>query len=390
MPLPAREPSLDDWYFTVNRIYLDRNFHRDEAAIFAHLVEVMGGLSLLASDKKKSSVNVRDYVPKAVAWWMALCGKIGIRSVAQMIWWKFPNVCPYCERSPHDDEVCQEKKAQGGPDWGRLEDLGNQTRADMPRTLAEWQQMFYRIYPPSDVEHYPPVFARFTEELGELAEAIRVFRIAPGYILSEAADVFAWLMHLQNLIHRKEGWPRNTRGTQLMSAFAENYPNGCKDCGNPVCTCPPILPSTLGRIAHDVFEGRQHFAAGGALLSVEEAMEVFEAGTRVIRVGEKEFSADAELIQQIHQMVTQLVQLALNHQSHSAQQMKALLDALYKLDGMASTQRVTQQSIDNVAEAIAALPSEDRDPVVDYLNNMSAGMFVSAIVMLVQGLAGGH
>jgi pyrimidine deaminase RibD-like protein len=48
-----RRRSLDGWYHTVNYIYWDRNFHRDAQAIFMHLVEVTGGLSLLASSKKK-------------------------------------------------------------------------------------------------------------------------------------------------------------------------------------------------------------------------------------------------------------------------------------------------------------------------------------------------
>jgi hypothetical protein len=55
-------------------MYLGRNFHRDRFAIFAHLVEILGGLSLLGTDKIKSDVSPETFVPKAVAWWMALCG----------------------------------------------------------------------------------------------------------------------------------------------------------------------------------------------------------------------------------------------------------------------------------------------------------------------------
>ena len=42
--------TLDGWYLLVNSIYLDRNFYRDPSSIFAHLVEVAGGLSLLATE----------------------------------------------------------------------------------------------------------------------------------------------------------------------------------------------------------------------------------------------------------------------------------------------------------------------------------------------------
>jgi hypothetical protein len=41
--------------------------------------------------------------------------------------------------------------------------------------------MFASIYPASDTEQYPATFGRFAEEMGETAEAIRVFPVAPGY-----------------------------------------------------------------------------------------------------------------------------------------------------------------------------------------------------------------
>lgn len=196
--------SLDDWYRAINAIYLDRNFYRDTASIFAHLVEVMGGLSLLATSKSKPGVQPREFVPKALAWWMALCGKVGVRSVEDMIWWKFPNVCSYCHLKPHRDDVCRETKARlGTPNWNQLDEIGRANLSARPRTLGQWQQMFADIYPVVATEDYPATFARFTEELGELSEAVHVFPIAPGYFLSEAADVFAWLMHLQNILHHR-------------------------------------------------------------------------------------------------------------------------------------------------------------------------------------------
>src|SRR3954469_22126305 len=93
--------SLDQWYVKVNQIYLRRNFNRDSFALFGHLVEVMGGLSLLAAEKEKAEVDPHDFVAKALAWWMSLCGKVGVKSISQMLWLKFPNVCPYCLAKPH-------------------------------------------------------------------------------------------------------------------------------------------------------------------------------------------------------------------------------------------------------------------------------------------------
>jgi hypothetical protein len=43
------------------------------------LVEVIGGLSLLASQKKKLGLTPENFIPKAFAWWMAICGKVGVK-----------------------------------------------------------------------------------------------------------------------------------------------------------------------------------------------------------------------------------------------------------------------------------------------------------------------
>jgi hypothetical protein len=86
---------------------------------------------------------------------------------------------------------------------------------------------------------------------------VRVFPAAPGYVLSEAADVFAWLMKLNNMIETKAGVDPGKRGDKLQESLAEMYPARCRDCNGAVCTCPPILPSTIGRIAHEVSKDLQ-------------------------------------------------------------------------------------------------------------------------------------
>ncbi len=251
----AKSRGLDEWYRALNSIYWNRNFQRDSASIFMHLVEVIGALSLLASTKKKPDVKPETYVPKALAWWLALCGKLGVISVEQLLWDKFPSMCTYCLKMPHDPDICFEEKAKhGGPQWEMLANLGKS--AERPRALGDWQSMFSQIYPAQQTEDYGPSFARLTEELGELAEAIRVFPAEPGYFLSEAADVFAWLMHIQNIIEQKRSISKRDRGSALNLAFAEAYPDSCRDCGKVVCACPPILKSTIGRIAHEVPAGR--------------------------------------------------------------------------------------------------------------------------------------
>lgn len=380
------ERSLDEWYRKLNGMYLDRNFYRDAFSMFSHLVEVMGGLSLMASEKTKPNTAPELYIPKALAWWLALCGKLGVRSVEDMLWSKFPGVCSYCERQPHRDDVCRQRKRSGqGPDWAALEKRAAQS--PRPKGLAEWQTAFYDIYPTTQTEPYSLTFARFTEELGELAEAIRVFPIAPGYVLSEAADVFAWLMHLQNLIEDKSEVEPAARGAALASAFATAYPDLCRDCGNPVCTCPPILPETLGRIAHEVPLNAQSFSHGGALLAIDEAMELFRLGERAIQIGDVEIEVSATTIREIHQMVRQLTTLAIDGKHEIGQQAADLIEVGRRISALTETQRITQEGIEELAHAVAQLPSGAREKFLADIRNFSTSVWAAAFIELVKYLA---
>lgn len=246
-----QDRSLDTWYLNVNRVYWNRNFLRSRSEILLHLVEIIGGLSHLVSNKSKSGITAESYIPKAIAWWLALCGKAGINSVESMVWTKFPKVCTYCLENPHNPELCKDAKLHDRKEqWKHLGKLGEANLR--PRNLSEWQRMFDEIYPSKESDEYGPTFARLSEELGELAEAIRVFSSEPGYFLSEACDVFAWLMHLANLYETKNGVPTDKRYSIIGFEMAMAYPDYCPACLKRICSCPPILKTTIGRIVHEV------------------------------------------------------------------------------------------------------------------------------------------
>lgn len=265
---------LDEWYRSFNKTYWNQNFQKSPAHIFSHLVEVVGGLSGLASSKTKSGVTPERFVAKAIAWWMALCGKMGVKSVEDMLWSKFPGVCPYCHKNPHNPDICSEKKeSDAGIKWDTLREI--KKRGEAPRRIKDWQLLYSSLYPASQTEDYGASFARLAEELGELAEAVRIFDREPGYFLSEAADVFAWLMHIQNIVESKNSVRSQNRGNALEELICSMYPDGCVDCGKKQCSCPPILPSTIGRIAHEVPEDRSGFNESGSFMSPDKASTFF-------------------------------------------------------------------------------------------------------------------
>lgn len=53
-------------------------------------MEVIGSLSVLVSKKADYGPALHTYMAKAIAWWFALCGKVGVKSVSRMLWGKFP------------------------------------------------------------------------------------------------------------------------------------------------------------------------------------------------------------------------------------------------------------------------------------------------------------
>jgi pyrimidine deaminase RibD-like protein len=117
--------ALDEWYSAIKFMYANRNLERSHQAVFAHLVEVIGGLSLLASGKRKADMVPEDFLPKAIAWWLALCAKVGVTNVTELLWVKYPGVCPYCRQQECDSSVCRNlKKDNPHPDWDKLRKVG--------------------------------------------------------------------------------------------------------------------------------------------------------------------------------------------------------------------------------------------------------------------------
>lgn len=384
----TKTANLDAWYRKINGIYLDRNFHRDAASIFAHLVEVMGGLSLLASGKTKTAVLPDRHIAKALAWWMALCGKLGIASVEDLVWRKFPYTCSYCLRNPHQDAICREMKQDAGLQWEKLNSLREANTIKRPTSLGAWQRMFAEIYPVSQVETFEAVFARFTEELGELAEALRAFPIAPQYIFSEAADVFAWLMHLENLRHAKENRRMVDLGERIEDVFFQTYPNKCLDCNNGVCVCPPILADTLGRIAHEIDPRIASSASRDALLSTEDALELFGIGERYVDVAGHRIPTGPAETRKIAHDVSRILEITLQNQQLLESSNFSQIQIMHRVENLATSQEMSADALRDLASAIAALPSEARSTILNFLTGAASAPLGQALIELVRAATG--
>ena len=91
--------------------------------------------------------------------------------------------------------------------------------------LAEFQRQIAETYGDKDsARGIPGTFMYFTEEVGELAEALREpdKQDLPG----EFADCLAWLVSLAHLAD-----------IDLAAVTQAKYPAGCSHCGKAPCEC---------------------------------------------------------------------------------------------------------------------------------------------------------
>src|SRR5512134_1333239 len=92
-------------------------------------------------------------------------------------------------------------------------------------TIKELQELIETMYSDKDrARGTPATFLWLTEEIGELATALR--EGTPDEKAAEFADVVAWLVTLANI-----------NDVDLTAALEAKYGRGCPGCGRMVCTC---------------------------------------------------------------------------------------------------------------------------------------------------------
>lgn len=365
-----REPrlrTLDDWYCSINAIYLDKNQPRPIESVFTHLVEALGGVSQ-AVRKGKDNLTIAKEVVKTLAWWLALCGKARVRSVEEMVWGKFPCACPYCREQPHNDDKCKGRVGQGGePDWEELARMAASEDKVRPGALSAWQRMFRGIYPTLS---WDQVQAHLIEEIGELAETVRLIDVAPSYFLSEAADVFAWLAHAMNLIEEAPG--DSQKESFFEKLLFEKCPNKCSYCGDEVCRCPAIRSDTVGRIAREAPPRATGPSGLSDFLSAAEILTLFDVSSPYVQLGGETLNAkDA-------QTSRDLVENSLHLRDRLAalprtETIVKLEGALHNLWRVAAVERVNQAAVERLREAVDELRADERHVVKGLVDTSTYG-----------------
>ncbi len=138
--------NLDKLYKMTAHIYGDRNSVRSKETTFSHFVEVCGMLTVHDRKKKREGFGLTDALCKTLGWYFPLLSKMKVRSAEELIFRKFPNVCPYCRLAPHVESEC--KQVLGTDETVNHPAVVTAFQSGWthrPRGLDEWQAMFARI-----------------------------------------------------------------------------------------------------------------------------------------------------------------------------------------------------------------------------------------------------
>ena len=376
--------SLDEWYLLINRIYLYKNYDKSSYSIFSHFVEILGGLSLIISGKKKSNVKPENYFPKLITWWFALCGKVGIKSVEKIIWTKFPGVCPYCKKNPHKERECKARKNTSKKiDWKELQKIGKDK--ETPKRLCDWQNMFDDIYPSISTSSAEKIFGRLCEEAGEMAEAIRLLPLTSRYFIVEACDLFAWIMAMINDFETKnDSLLEENRGLWIEEKLWENYPGKCLDCGSPICNCPPILETTLGRISKEIPSDEIEMIPGGLFRNFQEAKNLFSFGKNYIETEKGNINITSEVLNEINNGINLMLNHFNSENIYSSEITNDLAESLKSIKEFTSRQQNNEILLKEIAQKISQLPEKEKSKFIDFLKDTSSNVLVSGLLFMIK------
>jgi NTP pyrophosphatase (non-canonical NTP hydrolase) len=285
-----RHLRLDDLYRMTAHIYGNQNEERSVSSTFSRLVEACA-----MNIPKRAPRSGADWAPesalcRAIGWYFVLIAKFRVASVEDLVFRKFPYVCPYCLSCPHKSGTCSPARGLDG-ELLRERYLSNKGR--MPAHLGAWQEMFSEIYPRTNADrNRSRSLLGLFKELGELGEAVRVFDRFPRYFSGEAADVFSYIMGLAIEFQLTLGM--GSTDFSFEHEYLLRYPGLCPDCGYHTCVCPPIPDTTVGRLAREVdlgageqlfmsdphrFDRDAQFSAKSVLDSLGGYAAVVEAGS---------------------------------------------------------------------------------------------------------------
>lgn len=209
--------SLQEWQEMFANIYNEKN-RRDYGAydLLLHIAEEMAGID--------ECLRTEDFTPLArtiaacFAWLFAFCTHLNI-FLEETLFAKYSGRCPYC--GARENCICVVESIKPAESISNFQNTP-------PSCLDEWQSMFLHIYGKvNKVAGTAKVWLHVHEEFGEVSRELRMRQRES--LISEVADLFAWLIAFCNLTNIK-----------ISEVIWNNYPGQCDVCKKPRCQCPKV------------------------------------------------------------------------------------------------------------------------------------------------------
>lgn len=211
--------SLGEWQKIFRDIYREKD-KRDYALtdLLLHVQEEAAKID--EGIRKENRREIIDALPYFFCWLLSFCNMGGI-NLEEIVWTKYPAICPYCGRTENCMCVTEERKPS---QWLKN---GN---GKIPTSLDEWQNMFQRIYGRiNKMAWVIQIWLHVHEELGEFSREFRLRGLADKKSWEELADCFAWLIAFCNRLNIK-----------LSEITWLVYPGVCSICKKEKCQCPKV------------------------------------------------------------------------------------------------------------------------------------------------------
>lgn len=225
------EMPLNEWNQMFFDIYNPKNTVRGPYPLLIHVVEVYSALGTGFAKSPANFAAVKELIPKCLAWYCGLARQLRIADIEEILWSKYPGVCPYCRQ-----KVCNCPEVHEKLDDIAVLKMAKESASQMPQTVNDWLRMFGNIYAARNTRLQPPqLLAKVLEELGELAEALRIEPYLRRNLLNEMADALSWFFAVVNYLNSSMF---KGEAINLARLCWDTYPDICSTCRRKPCACP--------------------------------------------------------------------------------------------------------------------------------------------------------
>lgn len=218
MPSFKVNQSLSDFQHLVDLLYSlpdDRQYSLSDLLVQQQRFTMRALKGVRQADKSKITLNLLI----ASSWLASIANRLHIDLDIE-VWQRFPGVCSYCSSQPCACNKAKPQRRQKNP----------HPKGQRPKSLADMQQMFTKIYPPQK-RTVADAGVHLAEEMGEVSEAVH------NYLGQHRADMFDEIkFEMADYVSCLLGLA-SSADIDVAKELAEMYYNNCHVCHKQPCVC---------------------------------------------------------------------------------------------------------------------------------------------------------